>query len=238
MKKQILRNELLADSTFWAAHMWNISRGPLAKGEADSLDMAFGLSTDKIEKFYRNELSNEDEWPLFSIQCCHGYTIEIEYSNEPEDYQLTYRICKNHFDKSVCVGKSGGHWQLPALRWSELIAICRTARIASVQENAFACTLLLLLPSVWITVDDKLDEIRFQLIKAWQCVISIEFEQAKVISDLIVEFSHSEVRWSRDENLGWINDSIASVRNPNALGCLNSCEQAFLAVFLSECERV
>ena len=106
--------ELIDQPTFWAAHLLNLTRGPLAGSDSGIADAVFGMSTDAIEAFYFRELSSEHEWPYFCVQLCSGFSIEIEYANVPEDHEVTYRVCHTAWPSEICVGKGGGHWQLPA----------------------------------------------------------------------------------------------------------------------------
>src|SRR5438270_6221274 len=118
MQKRSLRMELVKQPALWAAHMWNVTRGPLASGDPEIADAAFGIPTDAIEAFYLRELSDEREWPYFHIPLRCDYVVEIEYANAPKDHQVAYRVCRKEWASSICIGKSGAHWQLPAFRWA------------------------------------------------------------------------------------------------------------------------
>lgn len=226
MLKRTLRMELIKRPAFWAAHLWNVTRGPLAGGDPEIADSAFGITTDAIEAFYLRELSNEQEWPYFHIPLHSGFTVEIEYANEPEDHQVVYSLCQKEWTSPICVGKGGGHWRLPAFRWAELLEISQ----AAVQS---ASAMLLLLPSVWITRDDSADEIRRRLIGAWDNLNLVPRPQIRLLVEQLIISNQSDVRWRRQERLGWVNDGENSMRNPDSRGCLNAQEFSALLTFFN-----
>jgi len=206
--------------------MWNVTRGPLAEGDPDIADAAFGISEYAIEAFYLRELSNEVQWPYFHIPLRLGYAVEIEYANESEDHQLVYRICQKEWAASICIGKGGGHWQLPAFRWVELLEISRAA-VSS------ASAMLLLFPSVWIAPGDNLDEIRRQLIGAWENLNLVPHAQTTSLVEQLITSNQSNVLWRHQERLGWVNDGDNSMRNPDNRGCLNAQEFSALLAFFN-----
>lgn len=226
MPKRTLRMELTKQPAFWAAHMWNVTRGPLAGGDPEIADGAFRIATDAIEAFYLQELSNEQYWPYFHIPLHSGWAVEVEYANELEDHQIVYRVCQKEGASSICVGKGGGHWQLPAFRWAELLEISQAASLS-------ASTILLLLPSAWITRDDDVDEIRRQLIATWQSLNLVPPSQVSLLVEQLIASSQSDVRWRFHERLGWVNDADNSTRNPVSPVCLNSQEFSALLAFFN-----
>lgn len=226
MPKRTLRMELIKQPAFWAAHLWNVTRGPLAGGDPEIADAAFGISADAIEAFYLRELSNEEEWPYFHIPLYSGYAVEIEYANKPEDQQVIYRVCQKEWASTICVGKGGGHWQLPAFRWAELLEISKIA-------VRWASAMLLLLPSVWFTRDDNVDEIRRQLIEAWENLNLVPRSQVTLLVEQLITSSQSDVRWRHQERLGWVNDGDNSRRNPDSPERLNAQEFTALLAFFN-----
>jgi len=226
MSKRTLRMDLAKEPAFWAAHVWNVTRGPVAGGDPEIADTAFGIPTDAIEGFYVRELTNEQEWPYFCIPLHSGYAIEIEYANEPEDHHVVYRLCRREWASSICVGHGGGHWQLPAFRWVELLQISQAAACS-------ASAMLLLLPSVWLTRDDDLDDIRQQLTEAWKDLNLVPRSRVALLVEELITSSQSDVRWRCQERLGWLNDGDNSRRNPDSTGCLNAQEFAALLAFFN-----
>jgi hypothetical protein len=218
--------ELTKLPVFRAAHLWNVTRGPLAGSDPEIADRAFGITTDAIEAFYLRELSNEKNWPCFHIPLHSGYTVEVEYANEPEDHQIVYRVCQKEGTSTICVGKSGGHWQLPAFRWAELLKISQAA-------SPSVSALLLLLPSTWITYDDNVDEIRQQLIVAWDSLNLVPRSQVILLVEQLIASSQSDVRWRFQERFGSVNDGDNSRRNPDSPACLNTQEFSALMAFFN-----
>lgn len=227
MPKRLLRTDLLEKAEFWAAHLWNVTRGPLATCNPCVFDATLGIETDRIEKFYLQELNDEQIWPYFHISLPAGFEIEIEYVNEPEDHQVVYRVRHEKSAASLCVGKGGGHWQLPAFRWPEVSQIGKLA----VRSGS---SILLLLPAVWITSNDNLADIRRELTAAWQDLNPLPRSQVTLlVENLISSSSQSNVRWHHEEARGWINDGHNSTRNPNSPGRLNPAEFSTLLNFFS-----
>jgi hypothetical protein len=105
MTMRTLRMDLLHQPAFWAAHMWNVTRGAIAGGDPEIIDAAFDIPTDAIEAFYLRELSDELNWPYFNTPLRSGYAVEVEYADEPEDYEVVYRVCQQEWTSSICVGK-------------------------------------------------------------------------------------------------------------------------------------
>jgi hypothetical protein len=215
MPKHILSMELLVQPAFWAAHMWNVTKGPISSGDADVADSAFGLTADAIEDFYMRQLGNESQSPYFQIALRSGYTVEIEYANEPEDHQVLYRVCQKEWESSIRVGTGGGHWRLPAFRWVELLQIGQAA--SEGQQNqplSSARAILLLFPSIWISDDDNLDALRQELQGAWKTLNLVPQSQIAALVEQLIASSQSDVRWQCHESIGWVNDGDNSTRNP------------------------
>jgi len=236
MPKRTLRMELINQPAFWAAHLWNVTRGPLAGGDPEIADAGFGISTDAIEAFYLRELSNEQDWPYFCVQLRSGFSVEIEYANVPEDHEVIYRVSHNDWPSEICVGKGGGHWLLPAFRWTELLQISRV--VAETHgERAGAHALLLLFPAMWLTKDEDLNEVRYQLLSAWNALSLLLRSQAKDLVERLVTACQSDVRWQRDEQHGWVNDGNNSCRNPNSPSRLSGEDSRNLLAFLMAIDK-
>ncbi|QVL33186.1 hypothetical protein KIH39_04510 [Telmatocola sphagniphila] len=92
MLKRKLRLDLLDKKVFWACYLWNLTKGPISTIDADSVDSLFGCTSDQIEEFYITELTDEQEWPVIRIPLHTGESLEIEYANFPEDYEINYKV--------------------------------------------------------------------------------------------------------------------------------------------------
>jgi hypothetical protein len=230
MPQRVLRMELLKQPTVWAAHLWNVSKGPLAEGDPEVCDAAFGIPTDVIEEFFLRELSSEELWPVFRIPLHSGFFVEVEYANEPEDHQILYQVRHDDWACAVCVGKSGGSWQLPALRWTELLKVSNAARQKDTHLEVLV--LLLFFPAVWLTKEDNLDDVRRKLLDAWKRLNMMPQSQAAILVERLSDSCQGSVLWHRNEQLGWINDGDNSRRNPKSAVCLSNQEFHDLLAFM------
>jgi hypothetical protein len=224
MIRRIERPELLSHSAFWAVHMWNVTRGPIATADSDLADAAFNLPTDTIEEFYTRELSDENQWPHFLVRLPRGFSIEVEYANAPEDNEVIYRISHGEWVSGIRVGKGGGHWMLPAFRWTELLQIARSIDETQAAGPAASQALLLLFPAAWLTGDDDLEEVRQHLHDAWIRLGLVPGVDTGLLVDQLIAASGSDVQWRRREGLGWVNDGENSYRNPDARAHLDDRE--------------
>jgi hypothetical protein len=224
---------LLAQKAFWAAHMWNVTKGPVSNSDADTVDAIIGLASNDIEDFYTTHLCNNMIFPCFCIALGDGYSIEIEYFNQFEDHQLLYRICNNNWEDSICIGSGGGNWQLPAFSWTELVLIAHAA--SKVQDNPClnsACALLLLLPSAWISNEDNLDFAQKELYAAWTTLNFVPQERLALLIKHLVSSIHTNIQWHYHSDYGWINDSDNSTRNPASSARLNRNETLRIKTFI------
>jgi hypothetical protein len=206
--------------------MWNVTRGPIAKGDPDPADAALGIKPDDIKDFCMRELFNEEEWPYFRIALRSGFSLEVEYANFPEDYEVLYSLCQNDWASSICLGKGGGHWQLPAFRWTELLELSQ----AAVRSQT---AMLLLLPSVWLTREDNVDEIRHHLIDSWDTLAEISPCQVSLLVEQLISASQSDLQWRHEDSLGWVNDGANSRRNPDSPASLSRQEFSALLAFFT-----
>ena len=230
MPQRALRMELIKQPAFWAAHSWNASKGPLAEGDPEICDAAFGMTTDVIEKFYVRELSSEELWPVLRIPLHSGFSVEVEYANEPEDHQILYQLCQDDWASAVCVGKSGGSWQLPAFRWKELLKVSDAARQKDTHLEVLV--LLLFFPAVWLTKEDSLNDVTRKLLDAWKRLNIMSHSQAAILAKRLCDSCQGNVLWHRNEQLGWINDGENSRRNPKSAVCLSNQEFHDLRAFM------
>lgn len=227
MAHRTLRMDLLTVPEFWAAHLWNATKGPLAKeSDGEIVDGAFGLSTTAVERFYLDALASPREWPSFRIPLRSNGCIEVEYLNEPEDYELAYRICVPGFDASICVGKGSGHWLLPAFRWRELTQLSRAA-------GGDPRVLLLLLPATWIAPSDDRNEVRAALAQACQAVGATQDDRLSEAADALCGSITGDVWWRPHPSFGWVNDGQNSRRNPDGLARLTDEEFSAVRDFFS-----
>ena len=224
MSSRMLRMDLLKKPAFWAAHMWNVTRGPLVTGDPNFTNASFRVSIEEIETFYLGELSNKVQCPYFRIALPFGYCVEVEYANEPDDYEVVYFICQQESPKQIHIGNGGGHWRLPALRWAELLAI-------STASGHSEPALLLLFPAVWITDDDDSTEIRDHLFDACKALDFVLENQIDVFVNQLIASSKCQIQWQKHDSHEWITNGKNSRRNPESGVSMNSEESLALNVF-------
>lgn len=201
----------MAQPAFWAAHLRQVVSGPLSSGDAEHLDSALGLSTDSVETFYIEKLADETAWPVFQLPMPGSYSIEVEYANAPEDHEIVYRLRHPRWQHGVLLGKGGGHWLLPGLRWHELVAISNATH-----ESLKAPAILLLLPVTWLTGTDAPHEVHDCLLRASDELNLNAGCTGEKIAEQLIQDSRSDVQWFEDSMIGWVNDGINSCRNPDS----------------------
>ncbi len=223
MPQRALRMNLLGLPEFCAAHLRHVTGGPISTVDFDEAEAAFGMSSHAIDDFYSRELRNEQIWPYFRIPLRTGATLEIEYSNVTEDHEVIYRLQHQNWRNSITVGKSGGHWLLPAFRWTELLGISNAAATnqAGVTSDQ---ALLLLLPTAWLSQDDNVDAAGGRLLEAASRSNVAPGNQLTSVVQHLINSSRSDVRWRKDANYGWVNNESNSCRNPKGPSSLNDQE--------------
>lgn len=196
----------LDDPRFWAMHI-----GLMLESDDDSEATAgdyFGIEADAINEFYDSVLEsawNLGAWPFARLPVGSDAWVEVEFAADVE-FQTRFRI-GTESGARIQLGYDSGHFSLPALRWAEIAAIakaggeraamlmlpgCREGSIAAFDEKA-AREMITRLPGF----DASLASTAARSITA-HCAIE-------------------DLRWSRDQALGWINDSTYSQRNPKGL---------------------
>ena len=79
---------------------------------------------------------------------------------------------------------------------------------------------LLLFPAVYLTSERDLAAAKQHLQRWWSDLPYVQLSNPAVLVENIVAYRHNpQVRWWEDEELGWINDSLYSFRNPKTRMC-------------------
>lgn len=217
--------DLLDHRIFWAAHLWAVTNGPIARNDSDVIRVAFNMPSDAITEFWMQELANEGDWHYFSIVLPSEYAIEVEYCNLPEEHELTFNVCRKDWPSSICIGKGGGHFRLPGLRWKELLAISRASDLS-------AQAMLLLLPCMWLTSDDDLSEFRQSLIEACENLnLAPRSRIPSLVEGLLVASEREKLRWWFQEDIGWVTNDTYSYRCLDKNLSLTKQEFASLSAF-------
>jgi hypothetical protein len=215
--------KLLSQSEFWAVHLWQITKGPIASGDGNAvIESALGVSSKDAQKYYSAELCSEDKWPYIHIALSNEYSAEVEWSNFPEDFEIHYQLCHPEWAKPIVVGVSTGHWRLPALSWREIMLLSKTARKSNSEGTWTA--LFLMLPGVWLAPSDDKAAAQSILGSAAESLKLFKAGDAAKVAVQLTRDSQYDFEWRQDERLGWINNSQWSLRNPDVAECLSPNE--------------
>src|SRR5262249_50228104 len=142
----------------------------------------------------------------------------------PEDHEVIYRVHRDGWERSICVGKGGRSWLLPAFRWSELL------KLSNVTISGHGAALLLLLPSTWLTQEDDRAQVRNQLLSSLED-LQLPHSDEPLVEQMVIDLQ-SETNWIENGQLGWINNEDNSRRNPKSRACLTQQEFSEVRNFL------
>ena len=208
--------DLLDLPVFWAIHYYLL----VATEEQDSADLMepfFGLSNQFTNDYYVEHF-DKTPCPYFRIPLPHGFAVEIEYALEP-DSETRFIIDNDDWDSSIVLGYHSGHFALPALQWSEVVrigtCISKTAETLLHRRSG----LLLLFPGAYITQSDDTNIVKSSLCKAWDNLGLVNRTSIPQLVNNVIAYCSVATKWWRDAELGWINDSRYSLRNPNTRMC-------------------
>ena len=225
-------DQLFGSSIFWAAHMWNITRGPLSTIDHEEIDKILGFSEDEIQMYSTRFLCDEHLAPRFTITTAKSYSLVVEHTNLEDSHALSYTLGRVDSDQSIFLGLCGPDWRLPVFRWTE----AKSISIAATNYSP-AIVSLLLLPSVWFDQSEDMSEPY-----RWYFNTLVELQIADAISarrlcDLLLSANTTSVNWQLIDPYGWVNNCDNSSRNSLALGCLDLISFRELAEFLKSVAR-
>ena len=219
------RNDLLEDTRFWVLLYEQWVKPRVGDGFDDGEEHFFSVGENAVDAFFR-DLENHRVPPgsypehavLLSLR--NGWRIGVVLSIYPEDFAIHDVVVPMSSDEPIAFDVNGGNFQLPALRWEELLLL-QTAAVPNTPANR-AKALLLLFPSIYLSSEMRIDEVRQVVEQAWTNS-GIPITRARELVDRpINDFvesrrRHPEVQetiWRKHESLGWINDGCHSLRNP------------------------
>jgi hypothetical protein len=223
---------------FWATHYYLL----LAEEEHDSEELVepiFGVSSEAVETYYLKELvrpaaKGSPHW----LDLLAGARVGVEYAGDGDGgTEVRFLVNRDSWEGSELLGYDSGHFALPAFRWPELEAIHRAVAVSDPAKAAAAA--LLLFPATYVTNDEDSGRIQEHLVSWWR---TLGFARPEFVERLACNTaayrSVPEVRWHLDATLGWINDSVYSLRNPQTRMCAFE-ERRFLRVkeFMTEVDR-
>src|ERR1051326_1365049 len=194
-KPVAVRNDFLALPEFWAALYYH----RLGSDEADPEEFwepFFGMTATVVNDFYDRELSaksDNKERPRIEIPLVQGFSFRVEFIGDPDD-ETRFIINHSSWDVPTVLGHEGGHFALPAFRWSEIKAI-RT----SLGKKEGAVALLLALPGTELTEGDEETEVKSILQAAWKELGFVRPQSIGGLVQQVVEHSRSDVHWRLDQ---------------------------------------
>ncbi|WP_217549344.1 hypothetical protein [Streptomyces sp. GbtcB6] len=192
----------LDDPLFWPVHLGSCLRGE------DAQRAAFGADWDAAMELYRG-LSDEREWPVFSVPLCSGHTVHVVYRNFDGDRGVDYLMYHPAWSAVETLAVDDGHFMGPGMAWPELLSAARQPAPEGVADTD--ARLLLLFPTLG---DAQLpDDAAIVLTDALAALTLIE-EPAEVASMLLENQGQwAPAHWSPADGI-WINDGGHSYRNP------------------------
>src|SRR5262245_35727818 len=206
----------LAKREFWAAHYYLL----LAAEERESSDLVeplFGLPNSALEAYYFGQLvrPESDAHPLW-LPLRDGYSAGVEYADCGDDgHEVRFFLSHESWDEPELLGFDSPHFALPAFRWDELVLL--HAALATQVDRRAPAAALLLFPAVYVTAADMSYDVKEHLQEWWRTLTYLSPADPELLVRNVVAYrDNPDVRWRKDEKLGWINDSIYSFRNPNA----------------------
>ena len=213
---------LLDNPLFWATYYHEL----LPTEEADNADCIepyFGVSATAVNQFFLDELcvrrfaepsGSAMPWVSIAIDLPENFMLQIVFADDSE-YEERYLLQHPTWSEPELLGYASGSFALPALRWREVVqsATCCFDPMGSLRPSPTA--LALLFPAIWITPADDYNEIYATLAAAWRALGIVRAAAIESFVTQIMAHNAIDVRWRYDQTLGWINDSLYSLRNPN-----------------------
>jgi len=213
---RVERSDLLALPVFWAIHYYLLA-GTDEDDSADLMQPFFGLSNQFVNDYYVEHF-DKTPWPYFRIPLPGGFAVEVEYAIDLNS-ETRFVIDNDDWDSSVVLGYCSGHAALPALQWSEVADVGRCIFATAGNPVHRRSGLLLLLPGGCITERDDEEAVRCTLCEAWDELKLVPSGGICELVDNVIASCSADTRWWRDAELGWINDSPHSLRNPDTKMC-------------------
>jgi hypothetical protein len=223
------RDGLLDDARFWAL-LYEAWVKPRVGDTFDDGEQYFlSVRESAVNDFVRHlegTPTQDGQHPEYSVllPLRNGWRVGVVLSMYPQDFEIQDVVWPPSADERIVFGVNGGNSRLPALRWEELLML-RDAAVPN-KPSVKSKAVLLLLPSICLSSDMKLDAIRQVVEQAWS-KSGIPVEHAgELVGRCIDDFLGSrrlypesqETVWRMDEDDGWINNSHHSFRNPKVDG--------------------
>lgn len=222
MRKIVEHETLFRSPEFWNFYIYQ-SCGEIGETfEPEIIEDIFKVEKKSYEDWWKSftgyyegifeETDGDVENPsTICIRFKNNISLAIEFHAGDTYYSLE--------DKSLgeftFLGNTGPHWSLPMLRWKEASKLAEAAKPQSVLEEIQSFIILLLLPCIWITKDDDIEEINKILSNAWLKIDLINAEDAEYLSNFWCESTdarkHSFYWYLNDDNY-WVTNAKWSSR--------------------------
>jgi hypothetical protein len=217
-----IRNDALYVPSFWA---WIACGGFGCQGglgvgadeppESSTVCSLFGLDAESVEK-WSNSFSGWypgvfdksdgclDDPSTVLVPLANGIELHVQF--HPGDW--CWSLWSDREPTRLELGNLGGHWCQPGLRWQE------AASIAEVGRRTQPALLPLLLPLVWLTHGDDIDDVRPTVECAWSASGFVSDSAANTLAELWCNTAAGgrNYRWWNEESLGWVTDAEWSSR--------------------------
>ncbi|MCA9802331.1 MAG: hypothetical protein KC777_10105 [Cyanobacteria bacterium HKST-UBA02] len=206
------RNELLDDPRFWAILYESFIEATMEDDFDDGCQRFFGCAADEVDTLFSSlsQTGDLDSFPVYTVEMrlTGGFSVGLGLSMFPENFDIPVFLKENA--DATLIGIIGGAFMLPALRWSELAVL--QDRLLSQDARTRSRMLLLLYPSVYLTDEVDVEEVRTSLLRAL-AEAGIGATHRDELVGRVTE-SGSNAIWREDPRLGWVNDGRHSLRNP------------------------
>jgi hypothetical protein len=212
-RRRVLQNAALTDPRFWAMHYYLL----IGTDEVDSSELVepiFGVSNQAVNEYFLDDFDGTGSREIrqyVEVPIHNGFSVQVEYAGEP-DSEIRLYLNHNNWPHPECVGFDSGHFALPAFRWCEVKSLYDAAKGLDA-----ARALLLMFPGVYVTEEDKKEQVQSTLVDSWAQLHVADIKRLEETSKQIIDYRLVQVRWWQDPQFGWITDGQYSFRNPNTL---------------------
>lgn len=210
----IERNALLDDPRFWAILYECFIEATTEDDFVDGCQRFFGCTADEVGALFSAlpRSGDPDSFPVYTVEMplTGSFSVGIGLSMFPENFDIPVFLKEAADEDATLIGIIGGSFMLPAFRWCELGTL--QDRLLSREPKNRSRMLLMLYPSLYLTEEVNVEEVRAALLRALEESDIGAFHCDELVARLI-KFGSNAV-WREDPQLGWVNDSRHSLRNP------------------------
>ena len=203
-------SHVLSDCVFWAMQLGNRLGSEDVKEPSEAF---FGISTDQVNNYYHELIGskfNSGIWPYIRLPLDEARFVEIEFAASIE-YQDRFLIGDSRAQRRVLLGYNSGHFSLPAFRLEEMRWLYDVLDHSPAPRAAAA----LLMPACYL--QDPSGHAGEFVTAMFSQLPGLKPTAAESMAKAFVKNQTTpKLRWERHQQLGWINNSIYSQRNPSS----------------------